>query len=193
MSSNGAGNGSISLASLRTVDEAKMVVRHPLGDRPAICDHNGNQLTLTLAADLHDATLEAETERQRSIQRAVAAGGELHASDARDIDRRYLARRIIGWGPLQLTLSEGSPPLSPNSVDDRVELLAEWDWLRQDLLLFFGRRTAFLQSQQPASSPTRSTASTPSDQVLPEAEPLPTTGESEPKAKGRRARATASG
>ena len=34
MSSNGAGNGSISLASLRTVDEAKMVVRHPLRRSP---------------------------------------------------------------------------------------------------------------------------------------------------------------
>ena len=191
MSSNGAGNGAISLASLRTVDEAKMVIRHPLGDRPPICDSNGNQLTLTLAADLHDATLEAETERQRSIQRMVAAHGELVASDARDIDRRYLARRIVDWGPMKLTLVEGSAPLSPSSIDDRIELLTEWDWLRQDLLLFFGRRTAFLQSQQPVSSPTRSTVSTPSDQPPPAAEPLPTTGGLEREAKGRRARATA--
>ena len=191
MSTNGAGNGSISLASLRTVDEAKMVVRHPLGDRPPICDSHGNQLTLTLAADLHDATLEAETERQRSIQRTVAAQGELMAGEARDIDRRYLARRIVDWGPMKLTLTEGSPPLSAASIDDRVELLAEWDWLRQDLLVFFGRRTAFLQSQQPASSPTRSTDSTPSDPPPPEEEPSPITGGSERGAKGRRARAIA--
>ena len=68
---------------------------------------------MTLAADLHDATLDAETERQRSIQRTVAAHGELVAGDARDIDRRYLARRIVDWGPMKLTLVEGSAPLSP--------------------------------------------------------------------------------
>ena len=195
MSSNGAGNGSISLASLRTVDEAKMVVRYPMtntrGERDPIRDSKGQMLVLTLASSLHKAKLQADANMRKAAQHEQVTMGEISAEREFELNLNWMADRIIGWGPAAITLDDDGPPLSPSSTADKLRLLTEFTWLYEDLQLFFVQKSAFLASQQPGSSPTPSIASTPSDPPLQEGELSPTTGGSEPGAKGRRGRATA--
>lgn len=187
MAKNGGGNGAFKLDRYKTVDEAKMVVLDP-GSREPLRDDEDRTLILTLAADLHNATLAAKRLVTKEVQKATVLTGELEPEDERDINLRFMAARILDWGPMPLELD--GRPLSPNSLQDKVALLANLDWLRQELELFFVRRNAFLASKQTASLLSSSTAFGLGEPHPPEAGPSPTTGAPQP---GRARQASARG
>jgi hypothetical protein len=145
-----------------------MVVLDPETREP-VKDEEGRQLVMTLASDLHDATLRAKRQLTKEVQKATAITGELEPDDEREINRRFIAGRILGWGPM--TLEIGGRQLSPTSTADKVTLLTELDWLREAIDNFFVRKTGFLAAKQTDWSPTSSTGSSSSDRPPPAAAP----------------------
>ena len=132
MSSNGAGNGSISLASLRTVDEAKMVVRYPMTAiapadlrsqrQPDDVDPGGGPARRDAGSGDRAPTIDPAEGRGPG-----RAGGGRRAATSTDATWRD---RIVDWGPMALTLVEGRLRCRPSSIDgpdraaDRVGLVA---------------------------------------------------------------------